>query len=53
VLADAADDGLAPLLALRECQQMLAQRLGLDAAALTLQLPDFVLLTAPVTELLR
>lgn len=53
IMADAADDALPPLEALQRVQPVLVLGLGLDVPALTPQLPDHGLLTAPATELLH
>lgn len=53
LMADAADDGFEPLLALQEFQPALVQGLGLDLAALGPQLPDFSLITAAAGEMLH
>jgi HD-like signal output (HDOD) protein len=53
IMADAADDALAPLDALQRVQPLLVLGLGLDIQALAPQVPDHGLLTAPATELLH
>lgn len=53
VMADAADDGFEPLLALQEFQPALVQALGLDLAILATRLPDFALIAASAGELLH
>ena len=53
VMADAADDGLDPLLALQEFQPALVLALGLDLDALGARLPDFALMAAAAGELLH
>ena len=53
VMADAANDGLEPLLALQEFQPALVLALGLDLDALGARLPDFALMAAAAGELLH
>ena len=53
VMADAANDGLDPLLALQEFQPALVLALGLDLDALGARLPDFALMAASARELLH
>jgi HD-like signal output (HDOD) protein len=53
VLADAADDGLDPLLALQECQPALVLALGLDLDALGARLPDFEMVASSAGEMLH
>ena len=53
VMADAANDGLDPLLALQEFQPALVLALGLDLDALGARLPDFALMAAAARALLH
>ena len=53
VMADAADDGLEPLLALQEFQPALVLALGLDLDALGARLPDFALMASSAGEMLH
>lgn len=52
VMADAAGDGLDPLLELQARQPALVQGLGLDLGRLTLGLPEHALLVEPVNDLM-
>lgn len=52
LMADAADDGLEPLAALREAQPELLHRLGLKLATPVLGLPEHARLVAPASTLL-
>lgn len=52
VMADAAGDGLDPLLELQARQPALVQGLGLDLERLTLGLPEHTVLVEPVTDLM-
>lgn len=53
VMADAANDGLDPLLALQECQPGLVLALGLDLDALGARLPDFEMVASSAGEMLH
>ena len=53
VMADAADDGMDPLLALLEFQPALVRALGLDLDALGARLPDFALVASSAGQLLH
>ena len=53
VMADAADDGMDPLLALLEFQPALVRALGLDLDALGARLPDFSLMASSAGEMLH
>lgn len=53
VMADAADDGLEPLLALQEFQPALVLALDLDLDALGARLPDFAMVASSAGEMLH
>ena len=53
VMADAADDGFDPLLALQEFQPALVLALGLDLDALGARLPDFAGVACSASEMLH
>ena len=53
VMADAADDGIDPLLALLEFQPALVRALGLDLDALGARLPDFALVVSSADQMLH
>lgn len=53
VMADAADDGFEPLLALQEFQPALVLALGLDLESLGARLPDFAMVTCSAGEMLH
>jgi HD-like signal output (HDOD) protein len=53
VMADAADDGVDPLLALQEFQPALVLALGLDLDALGARLPDITMIASSAGEMLH
>jgi hypothetical protein len=52
-MADAADDGFEPLLALQEFQPQLVQGLALDLTTLAAWLPEFARVTAAAGDILQ